>query len=317
MAPTILVAGATGNTGQSVMHLLPKLLDTSKNLKSFRILGLTRDVTSATAKELKKIPHVQMIEKDWTDIDIQWMKDNEIVRVFLAAFNTLSAFALEANFLNNARLAGVKYVVRISTTPANVAPESKVYYGRTHWAIENLLSQPEFKDLQWTSLQPNVFTNTYFMPCLNWLQKYRETGKQEPLGFMADETAPVAVIDPSDVGELAAHLLAQDDIDSRNQGRLCINGPENITGKQIVDILGEQIGEKVEKVKFKDMSFLDALRQNGDLTELAIRSIALAPVLSWEGKCSVETMPTSRAVMDLAPPQRKASQVLKQMLKAA
>lgn len=255
-----------------------------------------------------------MAEKDWTDTDIQWLKDNEIVRIFLASFNTMSAFALEANFLNNARLAGVKYIVRISTTPMNVSATTEVYYGRTHWAIENLLSQPEFKSLQWTSLQPQVFTNSYFTTCVSWLQNCKKTGKQEPLGLMADESTPNAVLDPSDVGELGAHLLAQDDPSKHSGARYVINGPENITGKQMVEILEQHIGEKVQKVTYNDMSFIDGLRQSGDMNEQAVRSIALAPVPTWEGRGSVEAMPTSEEVLELAPPRRGASRMLREML---
>jgi hypothetical protein len=39
------------------------------------------------------------------------------------------------------------------------SPQASLY--RSHWTIETLLSQPEFKDLQWTSLRPNYFTATY------------------------------------------------------------------------------------------------------------------------------------------------------------
>ena len=49
-------------------------------------------------------------------------------------------------------------MVRVSTTAQNVQPDTPIYYGRTHWAMEQLLSQPEYSSLQWTSLQPNVFT---------------------------------------------------------------------------------------------------------------------------------------------------------------
>lgn len=46
MAPTILVVGSTGNTGKSVVHSLPKLLESSKTLAGYRVLGLTRSLES-------------------------------------------------------------------------------------------------------------------------------------------------------------------------------------------------------------------------------------------------------------------------------
>lgn len=65
MAPAILVIGATGNTGKNVVRTLPKLV----GIDDYRILGLTRSLSNAAAQELAKLPHVEMEEKDWTEID--------------------------------------------------------------------------------------------------------------------------------------------------------------------------------------------------------------------------------------------------------
>ena len=67
MAPTILVIGATGNTGKSVVRNLPKLLSSSKS--SYQIVGLTRSLNSSVSKKLAELPGVEMREKDWTTIE--------------------------------------------------------------------------------------------------------------------------------------------------------------------------------------------------------------------------------------------------------
>lgn len=209
--------------------------------------------------------------------------------------------------------AGVKYVVRISTTAANVNPDYPAYYPRTHWAIEQLLSQPEFKDLQWTSLQPNVFLSFTLAPAAEFIKEYRKTGKQGKLALMLGADSPTGVVDAFDVGAIAAHLLAQDDTNTYNQKRLVLNGPEDITGEQVVAMVEGYIGAKVKDVKYRDVS---PIEQWADATTTGsknlIRSIIHAPETAWEGKCKAST--TSKEVLELAPPQTNAKQYLAQML---
>lgn len=82
-----------------------------------------------------------------------------------------------------------------------------MYYGRTHWATETLLSQPEFMDLAWTSLQPNFFTTTYLASTAVWIKSYQKTGKQKTLATNPAANVAVAMIDPEDVGSIGAHLF--------------------------------------------------------------------------------------------------------------
>ena len=61
MAPTILIAGATGNTGRSVVEKLPQLLK-GTDMSSYRILALTRSANSPAAKALAELPGVEIVE---------------------------------------------------------------------------------------------------------------------------------------------------------------------------------------------------------------------------------------------------------------
>lgn len=194
----------------------------------------------------------------------------------------------------------MKYVVRISTTAANVHPDYPAYYPRQHWAIEALLSSPEFERLQWTSLQPNTFTTMALGPALEHIKQYRKDGKQDTLVLMPDEDARVGYVHPDDVGRFAAVLLSQEDYSSHNKAKYVLNGPEDITGKQIVKLVEQYMGTQVENVKFRDMSFIDSAAASVKENKSLILSIKYAPVTAWEGKCSVAT--TSKEVMDLAAP---------------
>jgi uncharacterized protein YbjT (DUF2867 family) len=311
MASTILVVGATGNTGRSVVETLPQLL-LGTELSSYRVLALTRDANSQTSKKLARLPGVELAEQNWVEIDDQWLLKHKVARVFIASHNLPNQFAEEGQFLVNALRAKVKYVVRISTTAANIHPDFPAYYPRTHWAIETMLSQPEFQGLHWSSLQPNGFLPMILSPAASVIKEFRKTGKQSPLGIMVDASTPTGLIDPYDVGIVAAHLLAQEQTAVHNQARYILNGPEDVTGEQIVDLVEQHIEEPVRDVTFKDLSMIDQMVDDTHESKNVIGSIKFAPTPSWAGQAKVNT--TSKEIVGLYSPKRTASEVLEQLL---
>ncbi|KAL4770844.1 hypothetical protein BDW60DRAFT_191524 [Aspergillus nidulans var. acristatus] len=316
--PTILIVGATGNTGQAVTTTLPSLLKASSTLAHYRVLGLTRSLDTPTAQHLSSLPGVVMQEKTWTDITAPWLQANRVVRAFIASHNGPNQFAHESTFITAALEAGVQYVVRISTTAANVRPNSPAYYARTHWAIEQLLDSAEFKNLSWTSLQPNVFSSMYLASAADFIKSHRATGEQGLLRLMADKDAPVGIIDAGDVGMVAAALLALDDehLAVHNRKKYVLNGPEDITGQEIVDMVEGYIGTQVKDVSYRDLSFIDAwyesmFAQSGESRNV-IFSVKRAPETAWDGLCTAST--SSEEVVQLAAPKRTPAEVLKELI---
>ncbi|KAH7126149.1 hypothetical protein EDB81DRAFT_663377 [Dactylonectria macrodidyma] len=312
MAPTLLVIGATGNTGQGVVKTLSELLKTSKIFSSHRILALTRSSSGAVAQKLAALPNVEVTELHWVDITADWLQQQNVVRAFIASHNQPNQFAEESTFHLAALNAGVEYVVRISTTAANVRPDCPAYYPRQHWAIEALLSSPEFQRLRWTSLQPNIFTNFYLHTAAEFVKEFRKTGQQHPLTLIASEDAPVGIIDPNEVGVLAAHLLIEDDVTPHDRAKYVLNGPEDITGRQIVAMVEQETGTKVEEVHFKDMSIVEHMAAQSQESRSVILSIKHAGETAWEGKCTAST--TSKEVLQLAAPKNAPAGLFKTML---
>lgn len=316
MKPSILIAGATGNTGQAVARTLSKLLQSNRAPSGNRIIALTRSSSSPVAQELAKLPGVEVIEQNWVEITADWLREHEVARAFIASHNEPNQFAEESTFYVNALSAGVEYVVRISTTAANVRPDCPAYYPRQHWAIETLLDSPEFNNLQWTSLQPNVFSPLIMAPVAEFIKKYRETGEQDTLRLMLSEDAPVGIIDPNEIGVIAAHLLAQDDTSSHNKAKYVLNGPEDINGRQLVDMIERQIGAPVKEVSYKDVSFIDMLYEyqyaGTKQSKNVIYSIKRAVETAWDGKCSTAT--TSKEILAIAAPKRTPANVLETLL---
>ena len=101
-----------------------------------------------------------------------------------------------------------------------------------------------------------------------------------------------------------------------NKAKYILNGPEDITGKQIVDMIEQHIGVPVKDVSYKDVSFIDILYEYQYVTtkqsKNVIFSIKRAPETAWEGKCSAST--TSKETLELAAPKRTPADVLETLL---
>jgi uncharacterized protein YbjT (DUF2867 family) len=313
MTPTILVVGATGNSGQNVVRTLSSILPSTLG-EDHRIIALTRNASSTIAQAFSKLPSVKVIEKDWTTIDTAWIKEHNVIRAFIASHNLPHQYTDESALLISMLEVGVKYLVRISTVHEYVKPSSPIYYGRTHWAIEETLAQPEFEAMQWTSLRPNVFANMAFMSALFWLQEYQQTGVQKPLSLLMGNEDRVAVLEPDDVGEIAARLLAVSDPSTHNKKKYVLRGPEDITGADIVALVEGVIGAKIEEVKYRDEGIVAGFAAMGYPDRL-IKGILEGLKPMWAGKWALGVSgPTSEKVMGFCPPRTKAAESFRALL---
>ncbi|KAK4906361.1 hypothetical protein LTR49_024485 [Elasticomyces elasticus] len=151
-------------------------------------------------------------------------------------------------------------------------------------------------------------------PAVNLIEDFRKNGKQKPLRMMIDASTPTGLIDPYDVGIVAAHLLAQEKTVLHNQRRYVFNGPEDVTGERIVKLVEQHVSEAVNDVRFKDLSMIDQMVDDTNESKNVIGSIKLAPTTSWAGQAKAKT--TSKEILELYGPKRTASEVLKKLLKA-
>ncbi|KAL4907212.1 hypothetical protein BDW74DRAFT_189736 [Aspergillus multicolor] len=322
--PTILIIGATGNTGRGVTATLPSLLksSTDKDSVNYRILAVTRSLNSPASRTLAAIPNIEVIEHTWQEITSSWLRSQNVQRIFIAPHNGTNAFAEESSLLVGALTAGVQYIVRISTNAPNVRADSPVYYARTHWAIESLLGSREFRmgRLHWTSLQPNGFAPLVLFPAAAYINEFQSEGSQQylkPLKLLLNEDVGAGIIDPFEVGVFAAHLLVSQDTERHNGRKYVLNGPEDVSGEDIVKLVEEVIGESVdrEKVVYRDMSIVDGiLAATTSESRHVVGSIRHAMEASWAGECKAVT--TSMEVLEIAAPKRTARDVLMEMVEA-
>ncbi|KAH7374069.1 NmrA-like family protein [Cadophora sp. MPI-SDFR-AT-0126] len=312
MTPSILIVGATGNTGRSVVSTLSEFTQNpNHHLASYRLVAQTRSAITHAARLLASLPNVSILEQNWPDITGDWLRENNVTKVFIAAHTGPTAFSEESHFLVVALNAGVKQAVRISTTGVNVRPDFRAYYPRTHWAIETMLDTPEFKAMMWTSLQPNGFTSMALANAVTLVKEYRKTGKQHPLSLMSSKDVGSALIDPNDVGIFAAYVLADKNPEMHNGKRYVLNGPEDISGQGIVDLVESEIGIPVENVVYKDLSWLEHIAQGPQ--KVLTLSIKYAVESAWAGKCKTDT--TSKEVFGIYTPKTTPAHAFKEYLK--
>jgi len=88
-------------------------------------------------------------------------------------------------------------------------------------------------------------------------QVHRKSGQQGTLGLMLSVDGPVGIIEPTEVGIFAAHLLSQEDTAKHNKAKYVLNGPEDVTGAQAAKMVESYIGEQVKDAKLKDVSAIE------------------------------------------------------------
>jgi uncharacterized protein YbjT (DUF2867 family) len=310
-SPSILIVGATGNTGVSAVKYLSQLisaLPSSSNLPR-RIIALTRNVNSAVSKQLAQLKHVEVKEKDWTYINHTWLIEEKVTRVYIAPHNLPHQFIDESKFLIESKAAKIQYLVKLSTNIHVIGPDSPTYYGRSHWAIENLLEQTEFNSLNWTVLRANAFMGFFVFPSIELLKKNKTN---DPILFLIDKDAPVAMINPDDIGEAAAKLLALDDPSPHFRKKYNLSGPEDVTGKDLLTLLEEVTHQKIQP-DYKSITFFrDLIKESGypentwESMEYTMKEIV------WKGVSRLENTPTSPEILSLAPPHSTLKQFIQE-----
>uniref|UniRef100_K3WQD3 NmrA-like domain-containing protein n=1 Tax=Globisporangium ultimum (strain ATCC 200006 / CBS 805.95 / DAOM BR144) TaxID=431595 RepID=K3WQD3_GLOUD len=241
-SPSILVVGATGSTGVGAVTQLSQLLSSavvapkpahlSVTAAPPRILALTRDVESEAAKKLVKLDRVK------------W----QVFRVCIASHNLPTQFMDESRFLIACKEAKVEYLVKLSTNVPFITPDCPTYYGRAHWAVEQLLRSPEFSSMANTILRANVFTITVMDLSVAFIKANYpvETAADKPLvRLVLNKDAPIALVNSHDVEAAAGALLALLDPSARHGRTYNLSGPRDVTDEKIVRMIEAKLGEKL------------------------------------------------------------------------
>ncbi|RII09145.1 NAD(P)H azoreductase [Streptomyces sp. YIM 130001] len=209
----ILVTGATGNTGSSLLRELH-----ASGAGPLR--GLTRDVARAASFP----DEVEAIEGDF--------EDGASLKRALAGVRLMflvSRMGSDADILDAARQAGVEHVVVVSSITVQTHPH--LGPAAENRAVEQLLKD---SGMAWTILRPTQFASN----ALWWADAIR--GHQPVQVPYADIALPT--IHPADIASVARVALTE----PGHRGRTyALTGPEPVTARQQVATVAAALGREV------------------------------------------------------------------------
>jgi uncharacterized protein YbjT (DUF2867 family) len=227
----ILVTGATGLNGQELLRRL--------SAQGSAVRALVRN--PAKAETIAALPHVEIVQGDMAHPETLAAGLRDIDRAMLISSSDPMMLDVQTNFIDAARKAGVKHIVKLS----GIMPElnSAFRFARMHGEIEKRL---EASGMAFTHLRAGEFMPAYFRQVPNITAK----GAM----FLPMEEARIASIDVGDIAEIAARVLTG----SGHEGKTYpLTGPEALTMTEVAAKLSAATGKIIRYVNVPP----DAARQ--------------------------------------------------------
>ena len=128
-SPKILITGATGNIGKELTKYLSS--------KGVPFRAMVRSVQNA--HELADLPEAELVEGDFNDPKSLHNALTGIEKAFLLTNSSELAERQQTEFVNAAKLAGIKHIVKLSQWAADV--NSPVRFLRYHAVVENRIRE--------------------------------------------------------------------------------------------------------------------------------------------------------------------------------
>src|SRR5713101_6514649 len=180
----ILVTGATGLNGRELVHRL--------SARGVPTRALVRNATRADA--LSSLPNIEIVEGDMARPETLAPALHSVDQAMLISSSDPAMLDVQSNFIEAARKAGVKHVVKLS----GIMPEldSPFRFARMHAEIERRL---EASGMAFTHLRAGEFMPTYFRQVPSIIAR---SALSLPM-----EDARIASIDIGDIAGVAAAVL--------------------------------------------------------------------------------------------------------------
>jgi uncharacterized protein YbjT (DUF2867 family) len=214
----ILVTGANGTIGHHVVTYLAT--------EGYAVRAMVRNVDKAKRLEA---PNVEITRGDFSQVSSLAAALAGVDATLLLTATSPSRVAQEANFIQAARRAGTKHIVRLSILGADETSPSRVL--QRHGAAETLLLK---SGIPYTLLRPS-----YFMQNLFW---YAEDIRSRGV-FQASlpETTRHSHVDARDVAKVAVATLT--DVRHVNQVYR-VTGPDAQTYPEMMAVLSGVLGKR-------------------------------------------------------------------------
>jgi uncharacterized protein YbjT (DUF2867 family) len=234
---TILVSGATGNIGGEVIrHLLEQKAS---------IRALVRDRAKATKLEAQGI---ELAQGDFNQPETLDAALQGIDAAFLVMPNDPNQVALECNFIDAAKRAGVRHVVKLSVLRSGEIPST---FQQWHRQIEEHL---EASGMTWTHLRPNML-----MQNMRW---FTQTMAQQGAFYHSIGDTKISHVDARDVAAVAAVCLSQSGHENKAYD---LTGAEAITFTQVAEYFAKASNRSIQYITISPADMKAARLANGEL----------------------------------------------------
>ncbi len=275
MSKTILVTGATGTVGSEVV-------------KQLSAKGADVRACCHTLSKADKIrgPGVEIVEVDYNKPETVEAAFRGVEKLFLLTPFTDNMVEITAQLAAEARKAGVKHIVKLSTLVLGGDVEAKIPPIRWHRQAEEIVEE---SGIPYIFVRPNGFMQ-------NFINYYGETIETQNAIYTAAGEAKVGFVDARDIAAVAVEALTGDG----HEGKVyTITGPEAISHNQIADILSEVLGRKISHVNLSEEDLRKGLEEAG-LPDWIITSFVEGERITREGRPSA-VLPTVEEVTGKKP----------------
>jgi uncharacterized protein YbjT (DUF2867 family) len=223
----LLVTGATGTTGMEVLRAL--------KARGVVARALVRDETKA--HQLRELGF-EPVTGDLGDPRTLKPALEGVERAYLVAPVSPMQSELEQTFLESAKEAGVKHIVKLSLIGAS--EQAPLRFARAHARVEQALRD---SGMAWTLLRPTGFMQN----TLGWGSRVQDGTFYTPV-----PDAAFSIVDARDVAETAAVALTTDGHEGKAYG---LSGPEAVSYRDQVRRLFAAAGRqvKVEEVPIESV----------------------------------------------------------------
>ena len=243
----ILVSGATGNVGAAAVAELAA--------KGEKVRAFVRDEAKAASRLGGA---TELAVGDLSDRGSIARALDGVDAVLLSSADGPDKVSWETNVIDEAKAAGVRRIVKVSTMGAD--PASPMPPLAWHGQIED--------HLQASGVPSVVLHSCFYMTnLLASAEPIRQMGKL----FAAAAGAKIAMIDPRDTGAVAAVAVTSDEHVGRT---LDLTGPEPVSYELAADALSRATGGTIEFVDIPDEAAKAALAEAG-LPEWLVTHLSL------------------------------------------
>lgn len=230
---TILITGATGNIGTELTKIL--------SAQGIPFRAMVR--SAAQAKDLAALPGTTLVEGDFNN---ETSLDNAlqgIEKAFLLTNSSELAEEQQLRFVDAAKRAGVKHIVKLSQWEADF--HSPVRFLRYHAVVEAAVRN---SGIAYTFLRPNLFMQG-FLGFAKSISKGNEF-------FAAAGNAAISLIDIRDIAAVAALALTEPGHENKTYH---LTGPEVLTHQQLAGIFSKVLGREIRFVDVSEEAMKNAL----------------------------------------------------------